>query len=244
LGFEVLPPEEFVNILGWSALNFNRATNTAIEWLASNVANHPDSPNAHASLAEAYEIQGEKQLAIQHYELSLKRWPGNRDAARRLRRLKPFSGNDGGPLGNGVYQVVNQASGLALQVAGGSTEDGARVDQSRYTGALHQQWRFLNQGDGYYLVTAAHSDKALDVHALSTHNGARVIQWTTNGGANQIWRAQSNGDGTFRLLNDQSGHALQAANDGKSHDAALVQWEWEARDNQKWRVQSVSPRRQ
>ena len=88
LGFEIRPPEEFVNIIGWSKVNFKRETNNAIEWLKANVANYPDSPNVYASLAEAYEIQGEKQLAIQNYQKSLELDRENRDAARRLRRLK------------------------------------------------------------------------------------------------------------------------------------------------------------
>jgi len=239
LGFQIRPPEEFVNIIGWAKLNSKRETNNAIEWLKANVSNYPESPNAYASLAEAYEIQGEKPLAIQNYQKSLELNRENRDAARRLRRLRPFPESAGGPLSNGVYRVINQRTGKALEVAGASTADRAVVDQGRWTNGLHQQWVFENVGDGFYQVTAAHSRKALDVNALSTRNGARVIQWTTNGGPNQIWQPVPNGDGTYRLLNDQSGLALQVANSASTNGAWMEQWQWQAQNQQKWRLDRI-----
>jgi tetratricopeptide (TPR) repeat protein len=239
LGFEVRPPEEFVNTIGWAKLNYKRETNNAIEFLKANVSNYPNSPNVYASLAEACEIQGEKQLAIQNYKKSLEIYPDNRDAARRLRRLRPFPETAGGPLSDGVYRVTNRRSGKTLEVAGASTANGPVVDQGRYTNGLHQQWVLKNVGDGYYQVTAAHSGKALDVNAFSTRNGACVIQWTTNGGANQIWQAVPNGDGTYRLLNDQSGLALQVANSARTNGAWMEQWQWQAQDQQKWRFYRI-----
>src|SRR5207253_9857208 len=123
----IWPPEEFVNIIGWSKVNFKRETNNAIEWLKANVANYPDSPNVYVSLAEAYEIQGEKQLAIQNYQKSLELDRENRDAARRLRRLRRFPESASGPLSNGVYRVSNLRSGKALEVAAASTNNGPVV---------------------------------------------------------------------------------------------------------------------
>ncbi len=240
LGFEIRAPEEFVNTMGWGKLNWNHETNSAIEWLKANVSNYPDSPNAYASLAEAYEIKGEKSLAMQNYQKSLELKPENRDAARQLRRLRPFPESPGGPLSDGVYRVINQRTGKALEVAGASKADRAVVDQMRWTNGLHQQWIFKNVGDGYYQVTAAHSGKALDVNALSTRNGARVIQWTTNGGPNQIWQPVPSGDGTYRLLNDQSGLALQVANSARTNGAWMEQWQWEAQAQQKWRLYPIS----
>lgn len=240
MGFEVRPPEGFVNTIGWAKLNSKRETNNAIEWLKANVSNYPDSPNAYASLAEAYEIKGEKQMAVQNYEKSLELNRDNRDAARRLRHLRPFPETAGGPLSNGVYRVINQLTRKALEVAQASTAERGVVDQARYTNGLHQQWVFKNLGDGYYQVTATQSGKALDVSALSTRNGARVIQWTTNGGPNQIWQAVPNGDGTYRLLNDQSGLALQVANSARTNGAWMEQWQWQAQDQQKWRLYRIS----
>jgi hypothetical protein len=44
--------------------------------------------------------------------------------------------------GVGTYKIVNKFSGKALQVDGGLLTDGANINQSTYTGATNQQWRF------------------------------------------------------------------------------------------------------
>jgi len=240
LGFQVLPPEEFVNSAGWNALNNEHATNAALELLKFNLSNYPNSPNVYASLAEAYDLQDDKPLAIENYERALKLNPKNRYAAERLRRLKPFSEKARGPLDDGVYRLTNKATGEGLEVRGASTSDAASLSQCKYTQALNQQWLFQNQGDAFYQVTAMHSGKALDVTAASIGNGVPVIQWKTNGGANQIWQAMPNGDGTYRLLNEHSGLALQVISSTGTKGPSLEQWEWQGRDNQRWRIKRVS----
>jgi hypothetical protein len=56
----VLPPETFVNELGWYYLSDQRQTNAALEFLNLSVENYPLSRNVHESLAEAYEFIGNK----------------------------------------------------------------------------------------------------------------------------------------------------------------------------------------
>lgn len=48
---------------------------------------HPDSGNAHDSLAEAYEAARDKPLAIQHYQRALQLDPKNSNAVRHLKAL-------------------------------------------------------------------------------------------------------------------------------------------------------------
>lgn len=60
----------------------------AIELFKLNVSAYPDSWNTYDSLAEAYQADGDKELAIHYYERSLKLNPGNSNAAERLKELK------------------------------------------------------------------------------------------------------------------------------------------------------------
>ncbi len=60
----------------------------AIELFKLNVMAYPDSWNTYDSLAEAYQADGEIELAIVNYERSLKLNPGNANAADRLKDLK------------------------------------------------------------------------------------------------------------------------------------------------------------
>jgi predicted alpha/beta superfamily hydrolase len=88
LGFEILPPEEFVQIVGVEMLYQKRRTESAIECFQINVENYPGSFNAYHCLAEAYAMKGEKALAIKNYEKSLDLNPNNRSAREELKRLK------------------------------------------------------------------------------------------------------------------------------------------------------------
>ncbi|HEU5124842.1 MAG TPA: RICIN domain-containing protein [Verrucomicrobiae bacterium] len=49
--------------------------------------------------------------------------------------------------GNGWFKIRNVRSGLVLEVAGGSMDDEAAVQQNIDTGAANQQWRFYPYGD-------------------------------------------------------------------------------------------------
>jgi hypothetical protein len=88
LGFEILPPEEFIQIVGIEMLYQKRRTDSAIECFQMNVANYPGSFNAYHCLAEAYAVKGEKALAIQNYEKSLQLNPVNRLAKEELKKLR------------------------------------------------------------------------------------------------------------------------------------------------------------
>jgi len=242
LGFEVLPPESFVNLWGYSALPDKHTIDKAIDWFKLNVSNYPGSFNAYGSLAVAYAEKGEKELAIRNYEKVMELNPEDRFAAEQLRRLKPFSTSPADPFTNGVFKLINKRSGKALEVAGASKADGGGIDLGRYTNGDHQQWAFTNQGGGYYQVTAAHSGKALDVSNNAIVNGGVVIQWPSHGSANQIWQVLPNGDGTYRLLNEHSRLALEVPASSKTNQTNARQWEWQGREDQKWHIFAL-PRR-
>jgi predicted alpha/beta superfamily hydrolase len=63
LVFEVSPPEVLVNAIGYQALEAKDG-DEAVRILAFNAARHPDSPNAHDSLAEALEAVGRLTEAL------------------------------------------------------------------------------------------------------------------------------------------------------------------------------------
>lgn len=75
--------------------------------------------------------------------------------------------------------------GACLDVTGGSTANGAKVQLYTCNGSGAQRWRY-DAGTGDVVNTAA--DKCLDVTDQSTANGARVQIWTCTGAANQKWR--------------------------------------------------------
>jgi CubicO group peptidase (beta-lactamase class C family) len=75
------------NNLGYWLLGKKRV-GEAIEVFKMNVEDFPNSSNAYDSLAEAYLIHGDKELAIKNYQRSLELNPNNTNALEILRKLR------------------------------------------------------------------------------------------------------------------------------------------------------------
>lgn len=88
LGGDVLPPEGYVNGMGYTMLYGVKDLKKAITFFEYNISNFPGSANAYDSLGEAYRVKGDKARAIQNYKKSLKLDPNNQNAARMIRELK------------------------------------------------------------------------------------------------------------------------------------------------------------
>lgn len=79
--------EKVINDLGYALLERKKFAD-AIKVFALNVELAPDSGNAYDSLAEAYMVNGDKPLAIAHYQKSLQLDPDNQNAVKMLRVLQ------------------------------------------------------------------------------------------------------------------------------------------------------------
>jgi arabinan endo-1,5-alpha-L-arabinosidase len=86
-----------------------------------------------------------------------------------------------------VIELINAFSGMALEVAQGSTVSGALVDQNPYIGNPAQQWKVVSVGSGVYELTNVHSGQALQVIGGSTSAGAQIDQSPYAGSAWQQW---------------------------------------------------------
>ena len=62
--------------------------NEAIEIFKANVKLHPEAANTYNSLAEAYSLAGNKELAIENYEKAIKLDPKNKNAKAHISKLK------------------------------------------------------------------------------------------------------------------------------------------------------------
>ncbi len=81
------PTEPELNDWGYRLLGFGKPK-TALAVLRLTAELYPDSGNAFDSLADAYEVNGDKLAAITNYRRSLALDPKNTNAANRLRKLE------------------------------------------------------------------------------------------------------------------------------------------------------------
>lgn len=80
-------PSNILNEIGYEFLK-GKYFNDAITIFKLNTELFPDDANTWDSLGEAYMLAGNKELAVENYEKSLKQNPGNSNAVEKLKELK------------------------------------------------------------------------------------------------------------------------------------------------------------
>ena len=80
-------------------------------------------------------------------------------------------------VGGGYYKIICNQNGLAVDVSGSSTSQGAAVVLEPYTGIDSQLWQFVATDSGYYRVVNKHSGMSLNISGASTSPGGLAIQW-------------------------------------------------------------------
>lgn len=126
----------------------------------------------------------------------------------------------------GPYQFKNDYSHLCMDVAYGSTADGARIQQWDCYGGTPEKWRLdvvsTINGVNYYAFVNVNSGKCLDVPNGSTAQGVELQQWTCWSGDMQQWALYSAGT-SVTIRNLKSGLCVDVK-DGGGAGAALQQW--------------------
>lgn len=140
-------------------------------------------------------------------------------------------------LAEGIYALVNVHADKCLDVAGGSTENGANVQLYECNGGDSQAFA-LEQRDGAWLLRNARSDKCLDIWAWSTDPGANVAQYECHGGENQQFDILDAG-GVVRIVSRWSGLALDGWRRGTANGTNVAQWTITGGDNQHFELVPV-----
>lgn len=173
----------------------------------------------------------------------------------RTTRAQKFTWNDddtpnfGTPVGTGVslpapagetaatptaYTVVNRHSGKCLDLADGSSADGANVRQWACDGSTAQQWRFEDQGDDTSRIVNVASGKVLDVANCNKADGTDIRQWSWLNNVCQRFRAITTDSGWVRLQNEATGKVAGIADCGTTDGTDVRQWTWQETTCQQW----------
>ncbi len=134
------------------------------------------------------------------------------------------------------YQLVSRHSGMAIDIEGASTGDGARVIQRPRGSGQSQQFQFVSSGGGYYRIVARHSGKAMDIYQWNPNNGAEIRQWADLNGTNQQWTAVDRGGGYYSFVNRFSGKAMDLWEWSTADGARISQHDSAGGNNQQWQL--------
>lgn len=83
------PLENDLNDWAYRMMNGGGKPKEALEIFKLNVFLYPNSANVYDSIAEAYAVNGERELAIKNYKRSLELDPKNTNAVQQLKKLDP-----------------------------------------------------------------------------------------------------------------------------------------------------------
>lgn len=144
-----------------------------------------------------------------------------------------------GPIANGTYKIINRNSGLALDVCGASTSNGAQIDQYGYKAAGNQKWTVTCQGDGSYKIVGVASGLSLDDSSSSSANGNKIQLWGCNGGANQAWILTPTCSGNYRIAPSCApGSCLDVTGASTANSTVVQLWSANGGANQDWSFQA------
>ncbi|WP_437319434.1 endo-1,4-beta-xylanase [Sorangium sp. So ce385] len=139
-----------------------------------------------------------------------------------------------------TYTITGVQSGKCVEVAGGSTADGAGLQIATCNGSARQQFRMESAGGGYYRIRNVGSDRCMDVTSASTTDGARVQQYACWTGENQQWSFTDVTGGAVRLTARHSGKSLDVYGRGTADGTAVIQWASNGGTNQQFRLAPVT----
>ncbi len=141
-------------------------------------------------------------------------------------RVAAGSGTSVGTTGT----LVGASSGRCLDVYGGQTAPGTKVEIWDCHGGTNQQWTPTAAGE----LRVYGGTQCLDAYNNQTSPGTKVELWTCNGGANQQWRL--NADGTITGV--QSGLCLDVTGGnvpaGNVNGTQIEIWTCNGGANQQW----------
>ena len=137
------------------------------------------------------------------------------------------------PVSGKNYSIVNEASGLALDVLGWSQDDGADIIQYQSNGAANQQWTATKVADGSWSLRPVHSSqKSMDVYGWQTGDNTPLKQWTYKGATNQLFALRATSNGTVNIVSNYSnklvtvgdGNALSKIYQDSDRSSAKQRW--------------------
>ena len=144
---------------------------------------------------------------------------------------------------NQWYELVSKNSGKAIDVAGGSTANGTRLQQYTRNNTSSQRFRFVATSSGYYrIVPKTNSRQGWDIKGGSTSNGAKAQVWSYGGSTSQQFKIQRMAGGGYRLTpRHVTNRCLDVPGSSKNNSVQLQIWTCNSATNQTFYLNAKSP---
>jgi hypothetical protein len=144
-------------------------------------------------------------------------------------------------VSGGTYRMTHKGTNQRLDVAGGSTQQGANVQQHNPNETDAQCWVITKESDGFYKLTHRGTNQVLDVDNNSSQAGANVQQWTDLGTNAQRWKIELMPDGYFKLTHKNTSLCLDVVNNLAEPGTNVHQYTDNNNDAQRWKLDLIKP---
>lgn len=141
-----------------------------------------------------------------------------------------------GPLADGNYSLINQASSLALDNPGFSTISGQPIIQWNTNGGPNQRWHFARQANGFYTIQNVWSGLFLTDPGGTSAQGVGLQQQAARNDDSQLWSLMPSGS-FFTILNKAGNLVIDDPAFNASGGAAMILWGRNGGSNQQWAAQ-------
>ena len=108
------------------------------------------------------------------------------------------------PINGEVYYVVNQLSGLQVDLNGNSTASGDHITQQpRSFTSTSQRWAFTKVPGGFWQISNIQNTLCFD--SATVLGVISVVQNACNGAATQQWTLSPTSNGYYTIANNSTG---------------------------------------
>lgn len=146
---------------------------------------------------------------------------------------QPAQPTDITPIDGEAYYVLNQSSGLQMDIASNSTGAGGQVtQQSRSFSSLSQRWAFTNLAGNLWKIS-----NIADGFCLDEANNT-VVENSCTGSSTQQWLLTSAGDGYYTISNEGGG-LLTSGSSSAGTSLALSVSSGSPSQSQQWLLRPV-----
>lgn len=141
------------------------------------------------------------------------------------------------------YYILNQNSGLSLDLPNGALDAGTNIQQWEFNGSFAQQFRIIADEDGYCRVASIGDEsKVIAVAENTAADGTNVELQTYTGADNQRFRIVQNGSSyAFLTKSSDCNSALDVFEWSKENGANIAQYPYKEFPCQLFTIKPVYP---
>lgn len=138
------------------------------------------------------------------------------------------------------FNLINQASGLCMDMTNWGTTNGTTVQQwacaqGSYSVDTNQQWVFTSAANGYYEITNVNAPaQALNIGGDAV--GSLLQTWTYDDASNENFMPVSDGNGYYHFVVQENGLCLDTPGASTANGVQLQEYTCNGTGAQQWKL--------